>query len=94
MEAQEATQNIFADQETKAGMAGPSLPKPPDAIARQALEWNPHGKMGRGRSRNAWRRTVLEEAKEANKTWAEIKTDAKNRVRWRILVKALCSAAE
>jgi hypothetical protein len=37
---------------------------------------------------------VLEEAKEVNKTWAEIKADAKNRVRWNILVKALCSAAE
>ena len=28
------------------------------------------------------------------KTWVEIKTDAKNRVRWRILVEALRSAAE
>jgi hypothetical protein len=28
------------------------------------------------------------------KTWAEIKSDAKNRVRRRILVEALCSAAE
>ena len=27
-------------------------------------------------------------------TWVEIKTDAKNRVRWRILVEALCTAAE
>ena len=27
-------------------------------------------------------------------TWAEIKTDTKNTVRWRILVEALCSAAE
>jgi hypothetical protein len=37
---------------------------------------------------------VLEEAKGVKKTWAEIKTDAKNRVRWRILVEALCSMAE
>jgi len=37
---------------------------------------------------------VLEEAKRVKKTWMEIKTDAKNRVRWRILVEALCSAAE
>jgi len=41
-----------------------------------------------------WRRTVLEKAKEVKKTWAEIKSDAKNRVRWRILAEALCSAAE
>jgi hypothetical protein len=33
---------------------------------------------------------MLEEAKEINKTWVE----GKNRVRWKILVEALCSAAE
>jgi hypothetical protein len=37
---------------------------------------------------------MFEEAKGDSKTWAEIKTDAKNRVRWRILVDALCSAVE
>jgi len=38
---------------------------------------------------------VLEEAKGVKKkTWAEIKTDAKNTGRWRILVEALCSMAE
>jgi hypothetical protein len=63
-------------------------------IARQALEWNPQGKRGRGRPKNTWRRTVLEEAKGMKKTWAEIKYDVKNRVRWRILVDALCSATE
>ena len=35
---------------------------------------------------NAWRWTVLEEAKGVKKTWAEIKNEAKNRVRLRILV--------
>jgi hypothetical protein len=63
-------------------------------IARQALEWNPQGKQGRGRPKNTWQRTVLEEAKGVNKTWAEIKADTKNRVRWKILVEALCSAVE
>jgi hypothetical protein len=37
---------------------------------------------------------VLEKAKGVKKTWAEIKTDVKNSVRWKILVEALCSAAE
>jgi hypothetical protein len=37
---------------------------------------------------------MLEETKGVKKTWAEIKIDAKNRVRWRILVEALCSAVE
>jgi hypothetical protein len=58
------------------------------------LEWNPQGKRRRGRPKNIWRRMMLEEAKEINKTWAEIKTEAKNRVRWNILVEVLCSAAE
>jgi len=31
---------------------------------------------------------VLEEAKGVKKTWAEIKTDAKNRVRRKVLVEA------
>jgi len=37
---------------------------------------------------------VPEEAKGVKKTWAEIKTDAKNRVRWSILVEAPCSMVE
>jgi hypothetical protein len=64
----------------KWGWLGHTLRKPSDVMARQALEWNPQGKRGRGRPRNTWRRTVLEESKGV-KTWTEIKTDAKNRVR-------------
>jgi hypothetical protein len=37
---------------------------------------------------------MLEETKEINKTWVEIKVEAKNRVRWKILVEALCSAVD
>jgi len=72
---------------------GHTLRKPSDDITRQALEWNLQGKWGRERPRKTWRRTVLEEAKGVTKTWAENKTNAKNRVTWRILVKALRSAA-
>jgi len=78
----------------KWGQLGHTMLKPCDDIARQALQWNPKGKRGRGRLRDTWRRTVLEEAKRVKKTWMEIKTDAKNRVKYRILVEALCSAAE
>jgi len=81
-------------REHKRGWLGHTLRKPSEDIARQALEWNPQGKRGKGRPRNTWRRTVLEEAKGVKKTQAEIKTDATNRVRWRILVEALCLAAE
>jgi len=55
---------------------GHALRIPTDVIARQALEWNPQGKWGRGRPRSTCRRTVLEEAKGVSKTWVEIKTDA------------------
>jgi hypothetical protein len=78
----------------KWGWLGHTLRKSSDDIARQALKWNPQAKRGRRRRRNTWRRTVLEETKRVKKTWAEIKTDTKKRVRWRILVEALCSAAE
>ena len=78
----------------KWGWLSHTLQKPSDDIARQALEWNPQGKQGRGRPTNTWRRTELNEAKRVKKTWTEIKTDAKNRVRRRILVEALRSAAE
>jgi hypothetical protein len=78
----------------KWGWLGHMLQKPSNDIARQALEWNPQGKRDKGRPRNTWRRTELEEAKGVKKTWTEIKTDAKDRVRWRMLVEDLCSAAE
>ena len=78
----------------KWGWLGHTLRKPIDDITRQALEWNPQGKRCRGRPKNTWRRTVLEEAKGVKKTWAEIKCIAKNRVRWRNLVDALCFTAE
>jgi len=78
----------------KWGWLGHTLRKPIDDITRQALEWNPLGKRGRGRPKNTWRRTVLEDAKGVKKTWAEINCDTKNGVRWRILVDALCSTVE
>jgi hypothetical protein len=47
----------------KWGWLGHTLRKPSNDIARQALDWNPQGKQGRGRPSNTWQRTVLEEAK-------------------------------
>ena len=75
---------------------GHTLRKQSDDIARQVLEWNPQGKRGRGETEEFMAEKVLEGAKGVKKTWVEIKTDAKNRARWRwwILVEALCSAAE
>ena len=53
----------------KWGWLGHTRRKQSDDIARQDLEWNPQGKRGRGRWRNTWPRTVLEEAKRVKKTW-------------------------
>jgi hypothetical protein len=78
----------------KWGRLGHTLRKPSVDIARQVLVVNAQGKRGRGRPRNTRRRTVLEEANGIKKTWSEIKTDAKNSVRWRILVEASCSTVE
>jgi hypothetical protein len=94
VEAHKPTNNRLQTGKGKWGWLGHTLRRSSDDIARQAVEWNPQGKRGRGRPKNTWRGTVLEETKGVDKTWAEIKADAKNRVRWKILVKALCSAAE
>jgi hypothetical protein len=67
----------FQIRKRKWGWLGYTLRKPIDDITRQALEWNPQGKRSRGRPKNTWRRTVLEEAKELKKIWAEIKCVAK-----------------
>ena len=78
----------------KCGWLGHTLWKLTDDITRQALQWKPQGKRSRGRPKKTWRRAVLEEAKGVKKTWAEINCVAKNRVWWRNVVDALCSAAE
>ena len=81
----------------KWGWLGHTMRNPSDDIARQALvEWNHQGKRGRA---DRGTRTVHGEERglkkpRVKKTWMEIKTDATNRVRRRIFVEALCSAAE
>jgi hypothetical protein len=68
--------------------------KPRNEIVRLALDWIPQGSGGQGRPKVAWIRTVLEEAKIIGKSWNEIKHTARNRVRWKNLVEALCSEME
>jgi hypothetical protein len=63
-------------------------------IAKAALEWNPQGTRSRGRPRTTWRITILEEIRLQGKTWNEVKVLARNRVRWRNFVRALCSGEE
>jgi len=66
----------------------------PTTIAKAAIEWTPQGTRSRGRPRTTWRRTILEEIRYQGKTWNEVKAHARNRVRWRNFVRALCSLEE
>ena len=70
---------------------GHMLRKPENNITRFVLEWNPQGFRRRGGPRQSWRRSVLDELAKKNITWLEAKRTAKNRVRWRSMVDALCS---
>jgi len=95
VEAHEATQNRFADQETQVRMAGTRTAKTVRRHSQASPRVESPRQKGQGETEEyIWRRTVLEEAKGVKRTWAEIRTDAKNRVRWGIFVEALCSAAE
>jgi hypothetical protein len=76
----------------KWGWLGHTLRKPPNEMARLALDWNPQGGRRRGRPKFASRRTVLEEAKIIGKSWNEIKHTARNR--WKNLAEVLCSEME
>ncbi len=70
---------------------GHTLRRNPQEIARQALEWNPQGSRKRGRPRQTWRRSILDEAGAEGKQWKEVKALAQNRVRWRSFLDALCA---
>jgi hypothetical protein len=71
---------------------GHTCRKPDEDISRQLLEWNPQGKRRKGRPRNTWRQSVEQEMDRLGKDWKNIKTDARNRVRWKKVVEALCSS--
>jgi len=73
---------------------GHALRRPVDDIARSALDWNPQGTRKRGRPKQTWKRTVIDEARAVKREWPEVKALANNRVRWRLFVNALCSHAE
>ena len=60
----------------------------PDSIPRTAITWAPEGKRKRGRPRETWRRTVEREKREMGfETWREAEQAAKDRRRWRDLIK-------
>jgi len=71
-------------------LIGHTLRKGHDSIEREVLDWNPQGKWKRGRPKQMWRRSVRSEALGEGKSWGEVKQLARNRIRWRRFVDALC----
>ena len=59
-------------------------------IEREVLDWNPQGQGKRGSPKQTWRRSVHNEALGEGKSWGEVKQLARNRIRWRRFVDALC----
>ena len=58
---------------------------------RVALHWTPDGKIRRGRPRETWIRTVECDLKQMGLTWRKAERKAKDRVKWRKLVMAVCT---
>ena len=71
---------------------GHTLRKDQQNITRHALEWNPPGTRKPGRPKQTWRRTVESELKKIDLTWKEVKKISTNRVRWKSMVSAICTA--
>jgi len=69
---------------------GHTLRKGQDTIEREVMDWNPQGQWKRGRPKQTWRRSVHYEALREGKSWNEVKQLARNRIRWRRFVDALC----
>ena len=57
-----------------------------------AMTWAPEGKRRRGRPKTTWRRTVEKEREEAGwRSWAEARTTAADREKWKCSVEAICA---
>jgi hypothetical protein len=68
-----------------------TIRKDENAVERIVLDWNPQGTRKRGRPRNTWRRSVMEEAQRGGRTWREVKRLAVDRGCWKSFMEALCS---
>jgi len=66
------------------------LRKGNEAIEKEASDWNPQAKRRRARPKQMWRRSIHNEALEEEKSRGEVKKLARNRIRWRRFVDALC----
>lgn len=83
----------------KFGWIGHTLRRDPNEISYRSLTYNPQGSRRRGRPRNTWRRSTLQEANSYLKSTnsreidniLELKEVAVRRTRWRNFVDGLCS---
>jgi hypothetical protein len=73
----------------KFGWIGHTLLKDDSELCKAALQWNPRGTRGRGRPRNWWRRTTLNESGKCS--WSDLRFIARSREGWRRFVDNLCS---
>ena len=69
---------------------GHTLRKGHDTIEREVLDWNLQGQRKRGRPKQTSMRSIHNEALGEGKSWGEVKQLARNRIRWRRFVDAIC----
>ena len=67
---------------------GHTLRKEDGEIPKAALLWNPQGSRKRGRPKNSWRRSVIQ---EVGRSWNELRFLAADRQKWKELIDNLCS---
>jgi hypothetical protein len=73
----------------KFGWIGHTLHKDDSEPCKAALQWNPQGTRGRGRPRNSWQQTTLNES--GKRSWSDRRFIARSRKGWRRFVDNLCS---
>ena len=78
-------------KERKWRWIGHTLRKSENNITKQAMKWNPQGRRRQGRPRNTWRRDVTKELADVKLTWKEAEKMSKDRVKWKALVRGLCT---
>lgn len=68
---------------------GHTLRKDNRDIAKVSFQWNPQGYRSRGRPRVTWRRSVEEEFTRKGLSWAQLRSLAQDRIRFRNFVQSI-----
>jgi hypothetical protein len=75
--------------ERRFGRTGHTLRKDDSEPCKAALKWNPQGTSRRGKPRNSWRRTTLNEC--GKRSWSDLRFITREGEGWRRFVDNLCS---